>query len=205
MRTPLELINKKFGRLTVVSKNSINSPSNNSRWDCVCDCGNKTTVIGSKLINGHTSSCGCFHIEQIREASKTHGKRSSNEYSIWCGLKSRCLNENGQVFDRYGGRGITVCEDWRGSFEAFHKDMGTRPSSEHSIERLDNNKGYGPDNCVWATPIEQANNRRSNSHFDHDGQIKTIAEWARQYNVPHSKFNKRLKLGWAFDKAVFTP
>lgn len=160
MRAPLELIGLKFGRLTVQAKNPENNKSNNSQWDCVCACGNKTTVVGSKLINGHTSSCGCFQIEQLRNSNVTHGMSTTSEYNSWIQMKNRCHNSNSVRFEDYGGRGIFVCDRWMNSFENFLEDMGLKPSPIHSIERKDNDLGYYPGNCVWATPTEQANNRR---------------------------------------------
>lgn len=204
MRAPLDLIGKRYGRLTVLVKNPVSSPSNNTRWDCVCDCGRVTTVIGSKLVNGHTSSCGCFHEEQFRASTLKHGMSSTPEYNIWCGIKDRCYNSRNEAYQRYGGRGITMCDRWRESFQNFYDDMGGKPSENHSIERLDNDKGYSSDNCVWATPTEQANNRRSNNYQEYNGVTKTVAEWSREYSMSYAKLSKRLKKGIDIHTAVTT-
>lgn len=204
MRAPLELTNQKFGRLTVLKRNPV-SYGTRSRWDCICECGKTTTVIGSKLMNNHTRSCGCFHHERFTQSCITHGMRQSDEYNIWCGIKSRCTNPNHDAYDRYGGRGITICDKWKNSFPEFYLDMGERPGPEYSIERKENDKGYEPGNCYWATKTEQANNRRSNVFHTYNGITKTISEWAREYRIPDHVLRKRLYAGWDFEKAIAIP
>lgn len=205
MRTPLTLYGQRFGRLTVICKNPVSTASNNSRWDCICDCGTSCTVVGSKLISGYTSSCGCFHLERLRESVVTHGMRFSSEYNIWSGIKDRCLTPTNPAYGRYGGRGITICDRWRDSFENFYADMGPRPSPEHSVERKENDSGYGPNNCVWATATEQANNRRSNVFYEHGGVKKTVSELAREFDMSDVKLRKRLYRGWDLNRSLTQP
>lgn len=208
MRERLQLVGKRFGRLVVVSKDPVNNPSNNSRWNCVCDCGKYTTVVGSKLINGHTSSCGCLYEElkvQFGKRFIKHGLCGSQEYGIWCNIKARCLNKDSEYYDRYGGRGITICDRWKDSFQNFYADMGPRPSPMHSIDRKNNNGNYEPDNCRWATQLEQANNRRSNHFYEHNGISKTLAQWSREYNIaPHKLYKRLIVRGWSFERAINT-
>ena len=205
MTRPLELVGKTFGRLTVIAKNPILTASKNSQWDCVCVCGNRVVAIGSKLINGHTTSCGCFHLERMKEASVTHGLSRTPEYNSWLAMKQRCNNPQDAAYSRYGGRGILICERWENSFENFIHDMGLRPSPNHSIERKDNNLGYCPSNCVWATAIEQANNRRSSCCYEYNGVTKTVAEWSREFNIKYHVLKKRLNRNWDFERAITEP
>jgi hypothetical protein len=160
----LDLIGKNFCRLTVLSR-ADNNRYGKSQWLCECKCGNLTTVIGSKLNSGHTQSCGCLQAERAVEANKTHGNTGSPEYNSWSSMIQRCTNKNRKAYPDYGGRGISVCETWLNSFEVFLNDMGKKPSYSHSIDRIDNNKGYYPDNCRWSTPQQQKTNQRACRHY----------------------------------------
>lgn len=148
------LIGKKFGRWFVVSKTGIRKGK--SLWKCVCSCGNVVDVFGVSLTHGTSKSCGCNRDYQ----HKKHGKYKTDEYRIWRGIINRCDNKNGPAYQNYGGRGIKVCERWKSNFENFLSDMGNRPSKKHSIDRIDVEGNYDPNNCRWATYTEQARNTR---------------------------------------------
>jgi len=175
-----------------------------SRWSFVCDCGKEIIAEASHVKNGHTKSCGCFQKECAAikgKATATHGMKNTPEYNIWTQMHQRCANTNRQEFYRYGGRGIKVCWRWH-KFENFYADMGPRPSAGLTIERIDNHGNYEPNNCRWATPKEQARNRRSN-HFIPTpwGQI-TLAEAAEKSGVNQYKLRKRINMGWSYERAL---
>lgn len=138
-----------------------------------------------------------------------HGhKRKDNvspEYISWLAILARCTNPNNPNFQRYGARGISVCERWRNNFESFLEDMGTRPSRNHSVERIDNSGNYDPANCKWATAKEQANNRRSSRFVDLHGERKTLSEWCQLKGLGRSTVSQRLRYGWTVEKALLTP
>ena len=139
-------------------------------------------------------------------ANKTTPRRlRPREYAIWCGMKTRCTNPSVKIFPYYGGRGITVCPQWASSFEAFLQDMGPCPPNL-SLERRDNNKGYAPENCYWATREEQGNNKRSNRLIVFNGQTLTVSAWARQYGLSDACLHARVfRSRWPMDKALSTP
>lgn len=150
---------KKFGRLTVVEFDSID-PKNGAKWRCVCDCGHEIVVLSHNLRTGNTKSCGCIPSENARILSASHGLSRTAEYTTWVNMIQRCTNSKSTYYGSYGGRGIKVCDRWLHSFLAFYEDMKTKPSAKHSIDRIDVNGNYEPNNCKWSTDSEQMSNRR---------------------------------------------
>lgn len=144
------------------------------------------------------------HARNYRHGYKTAG-RYSTEYAIWNGMRARCHNPNNPNFQRYGARGITVCDAWRSDFLMFLNDMGRRPSARHTLDRVDNDGNYTPENCRWATLKDQCRNRRSSRFLTANGETKTQAEWSEISGVSQGTLHSRLKSGWSADRAVTTP
>lgn len=199
----IDITGQRFGRITVVSFCGIDK-NRAATFNCLCDCGTKTVVFGSNLRSGLTTSCGCYHREVLKLSVLTrtkHGKRGTGAYSSWHGMIQRCSNPNVKAYKDYGGRGITVCDKWK-SFEGFYEDMGERPPKT-TIERIDTNKGYTVDNCIWANSMVQANNTRSNKFVEYNGKVQTIAQWAAEYNLSYMTLHGRLfKSQWSIEDCL---
>lgn len=191
-------IGNRYGLLTVVATAPKRGPL--LAWKCLCECGGEKITTGSNLRLGLTKSCGCW--KSKFPPRLTHGKSKSVEYDLWINMKERCGNPQTESYPRYGALGITVCSEWQKSFESFFMHLGPRPSASLSIERIDNLKGYEPGNVKWGTAIEQANNKRNNRHFTHNGKTLTIAQWARKMSVPYMALFKRLQRGEDLEYAV---
>ena len=184
MRPIIDMTDKKFSRLLVLKK--ADKKNNKMRWLCKCDCGKELIVDGTKLRNGHTKSCGCLQKDTIRQMRKTHGYSRTPLYVRWTGIKQRCLNENHTSYDRYGGRGITICEEWLDY--AVFKEWAERNSFEPELEldRIDNNKGYEPDNCRWVSKKVNSQNRDSAVMLGRDKLTTTIKKLSKENNLSYT-------------------
>lgn len=206
------LIGQRFGILTVI-EDAGNDQRGNSLWLCQCDCGNTKVIRGSKLKEGQNLSCGCqWHAynekrnEGIRKSKITHGLSGRRLYYIYDNMMKRCYDQKSEKYPNYGGRGIIVCEEWRTDRQAFFDwAMSSGYSDDLTIDRIDVNGNYCPDNCRWATPKEQANNRTSNRYLEYNGETHTVIEWAELLGIPPGALYARIENGWTTEKALTTP
>lgn len=214
MSSLIDLTGNRYGRLLVLRREGTRrSPCGSTKvlWRCLCDCGNETVVAGSELKTGKTKSCGCYHKETIAEigrSSRKHGdSQNSRLYTIWSGIIQRCQYPKHVEFYRYGGRGISVCDEWRdySNFKNWAIETGYNDNDKLSIDRVDNDGDYSPDNCKWSTVIEQSNNRSSNVYLTYNGETKTVSQWARDVGIKRDTLAARINRGWDIGKALYTP
>lgn len=197
----LQLAGRRYTKLTVLSQLDVR---NGKRiWLCQCDCGNKVEVAGSDLQRGHKKSCGCYKREENANRLTKHGMKRTKFYGVWCGIKSRCNNKNHEYYHIYGGRGIKVCDRWQ-DFMNFYSDMIEGYSEGLTVERLNVNGDYSPENCVWATNKEQGNNKRSNRVFTIDGVTDTLMNLCERYEMNYGTVKSRLRYGWDIERSLKT-
>ena len=199
-----DLSGQKFGKLTAI-KVVDKTTRFESVWLCKCDCGNLTKVPCTRLKSGKTKSCGSYNVERLKNRSNCHGKTKTRVYTIWGKMKSRCTQKNSPAYKRYGGRGITVCDEWSKNFMNFYNwSMANGYQDNLTIDRIDNDKGYYPDNCRWVTMKEQQNNRSTNHFIEHNGEKLTIAQWAEKLNVyPSTIYDRIRKYENDYEKILF--
>lgn len=215
MRKPRIQSGEKYGKLTTV--NMIHKESSSGRirshWICLCDCGTQVVVDSGNLRRKNSTQCSECTAKSRSERRKTHGQTKSSSkgtrllpskaYRTWQNTKRRCLNPNDKRYPDYGGRGITVCDEWIDSFENFYRDMGDPPSGRHSIDRIDNNGPYDKQNCRWATQEEQGSNKRNNVLVVVDGESMSLSEACRRSEIDYDTIRKRVvDLGWPIEKAL---
>lgn len=195
------MVGKKYGRLTVLGELSKRWSDGSIMLRCRCDCGNITTRKATRLRTGRNKSCGCLQ-KKVGEVER-HGKCTTPEYESWKSMLARCHNPNAHAYQHYGGRGITVCRRWRASFLSFYEDMGPRPHG-HSIDRIDNNKGYSKKNCKWSTQKQQTRNMRRNRVIAYKGKSQPLLAWAEETGISYQVLQNRLKKTQSLDE-VFLP
>lgn len=194
----IDLTGQRFGRLVVLKRDGNRYPT---KWVCKCDCGNECSVFSENLVRGHTTSCGCFREEIRGKAKLIHGYSKTRIYGVWNKIKGRCLNPNNPSYERYGARGISICDEWLNDALSFIKwayDHGYQEDADYgetTIDRIDNNKGYSPDNCRIANAKEQANNRRTTKYVTYNGEKHTVTEWSNILGVNRQTLNSGLWSG----------
>lgn len=193
----INLVGQKFGKLKVIEY------AGNSKWLCKCECGNTKIINGKHLREKETFSCGCYRIERAKqmvdefhEKNKKHQKSKTRIYKIWQGMKQRCFNKNNPAYKIYGSRGIKVCDEWKSSFQMFFKwSINNGYSDVLTIDRIDFNKNYSPDNCRWIPLEKQAHNTRNNVNITYNNETHCLAEWARILKIDRHKVKEVLLNG----------
>lgn len=205
----INLIGKRFSKLKVI-KRIENDKYGNSRWLCECDCGKITKVLGTHLRSNHTKSCGCLQAQSCKNIKHKpkHGMIKTRIYRIWNGMKNR-TNENSRFketqYKNYSGRNIKICEDWKNNFVSFYNWAISNGYQDNlTIDRIDVDGDYEPNNCRWVTMKEQQNNKRNNTILEYNGLKLTISQWEEKLNFPHKLITNRLRRGWSIEKTLTT-
>ena len=193
----IDLTGKTFGKWTVLEFHSYNNRGS-VKWLCRCECGTEKPVITADLRRGRSTQC-------TRCARTRHGVSRSPEWNSWAAMRKRCSNPSYGNYHRYGGRNIVVCDRWLKSFVNFLADMGPKPSSKHTIDRIDNDGNYEPSNCRWATPKQQSRNKSTNHLVTHNGRTMCLVEWAEETGIGFVTLYCRLQSGWSIKQVLTTP
>jgi len=185
---------QRFGRLTLLEHGP---PAEKKRtWKARCDCGNVTTVREANILYGHTTSCGCYHAERVRQTHTRHGQardgRKTPEYEAWQSMMARCYAPTTDSYPYYGGKGIRVAEAWLTDFQAFLAAVGPRPSPQHRLSRRDPNGHFTPENTYWATQHEIGRKRPDNTFYTVNGVTKCLVDWAKEYGIPKNTLHYRV-------------
>lgn len=209
MRRVTDITGLKCGRFTAIRYSHHTKAG--ATWECKCECGNIRFLATTEIRRGKHQSCGCLQREQARAAHLKHGQcaygknNGTPEYRAWVAMRQRCQNASAPAFPNYGGRGIKVCDRWDCSFDSFFADMGLKPSPKMSLERLDNNGGYSPENCVWATQKTQGNNTRKTVMITHNGKTMSRTQWSELLGFQLTLIGDRINDGWSVAQALDTP
>ena len=206
-----DLTGKKFGKLTVLKLNfkiqqyGKNGKKNGNKyyWLCKCECGNETNISSTRLKNNIIKSCGCLQKEVMKQKMTKHAKSHNRIYKIYYKMLGRCYNKTDNKFLYYGGRGITICDEWKNDFKAFYDwSMANGYADNLTIDRIDNDSNYAPSNCRWVDIKTQANNKRNNHYITYNDETHTIKEWSELLNINYSTLHKRItKYKWEIEKA----
>jgi hypothetical protein len=193
-----------YGRLTVISKD-VAASSGCIKWKCSCSCGNIVSVRGDSLRSGNTLSCKCLNNERALDLFTKHGMNKTPTYISFYNMLHRCYRSSHKNFNNYGGRGIKVCDRWKDSFDNFFSDMGEKPTGM-TLDRIDNDKNYDPNNCRWATQKVQNRNTSRNTNLVFNGETKCITDWAKLLGISEYTLRARInRLKWSATKALSTP
>jgi hypothetical protein len=200
MKRKLHRVGDRFGRWVVASDEPHYPKPKRTYWLCRCACGTEDIILYNNLRRGQSKSCGCL-AERIKT---THGMTKTPEWDIWSAMRGRCNNPGDKRFADYGGRGIKVDDSWR-DFSNFYRDMGPRPTPDHSLDRINNDGNYEPGNVRWATRKEQQRNRAITAVVEWRGETKPVAEWAEILGMEYQTLSCRLRRGWSVERAMSHP
>lgn len=204
MHKKLDLTGQRFGRLTVIEE----SGRDNFRqvmWKCKCDCGNEVVVRGYQLRSRRTQSCGCLQKEITSKVKTTHGKNNTRLYTIWCSIRQRCSTPSTSCYKHYGARGITFCEAWNDFTVFMDWAIANGYNDNLTIDRIDVNGNYCPENCRWITLKEQQSNKRSNHYIEFNGEKRTLEEWAQRIGICHATLLERIERWGSIEEALTIP
>lgn len=197
-----DISGQKFGRLTALYRLH-NYHKKGTYWLCICECGNFTEIWLPNLQRGASKSCGCLQREQATKANRTHKKSNTHLYYIWRSMRYRCYNKHTKAYKNYGGRGIAVCSEWKDNFMAFYNwSMANGYNDNLTIDRIDNDKNYSPNNCRWVDRKQQGRNRRSNILITINGETHCLIEWCEILGLKYNTVNTRIRRGWCIEKAL---
>lgn len=203
-----DYIGSKYGKLTIVSYDT--KKGNSHYVNCKCDCGNTKSIRLLRLKSGETKSCGCIRKELFKKNKKdktTHGQTGTRLYNIYRSMKSRCyIKKNNKNYHSYGGRGIKICDEWLNDFESFYNwSYANGYNDDLTIDRIDNNGNYEPNNCRWITEAEQHNNTSRNINITYNGETKTLKQWSESVGINYHTLKKRYKMGWSIEDMLTKP
>lgn len=201
-----DITNRRFGRL--VALGPVGKNKKGVVWLCQCDCGNMVTPLTNHLTSGNTKSCGCLQKEIATRRSTTHGMTKHPIHQVWTSIIQRCTNPNDKSFANYGGRGISICDEWRSDFQIFHDYVSRLPhfmEKGYSLDRVDNSLGYSPGNLRFATRVEQNRNTRHNRMLTFNGKTQCVGAWAEELGVNFVTLHGRLHRGWSIERTLATP
>lgn len=200
----IDIEGQRFGRLTVLRRGE-NTSRGLARWVCKCDCGNEILASGGNLRFGHTTSCGCYKEEIVKTCSVTHGMRRTRIYNIWTDIKSRCCNPNSNRHHVYFDRNIVMCDEWKNSFQSFYDwSIANGYTDELTIDRINNDEGYSPDNCRWVTNKENSRNKRNNRYITYKGKTQCLSAWCEELGLDYKKVHNKLVYQGFDVERVFT-
>lgn len=195
-----DIVGNRYGRLVVTEFSHLSDDRKRTYWKCKCDCGAEITTRGDGLKSGHTNSCGCYNRDLVSQTkgATTHGLSDGRIYGIYSGMIQRCYNPNNTSYKRYGGRGITICQEWLDDFMNFYNwSMANGYQDDLSIDRIDFNGNYEPSNCRWATSQEQSNNTSRNLYITYKGETKSLKQWCNDLDIPYKTAHYKIRKGFA--------
>lgn len=205
MQRDTNLVGKRFGRLVVTHFICVNKHKNKV-WDCLCACGTHIQATTNQLQTGHTKSCGCLRKEVATCFFRKHSMKHTRLYNIWCGMHNRCQNPNNMDYSNYGGRGISFCNEWKDFLPFYDWAISNGYTDKLTLDRIDTNANYCPENCRWVDRIVQGNNKRNNLYLTYNGETHTAAEWGRITGISRQVIRDRIKkYKWTVEKALTTP
>ena len=209
MPKALDLTGQKYNRLKVVNFDGVRRDSKGRTfryWKCKCDCGSEVYLTTHALRSGNTKSCGCYNLELLKKRNYLHGMSNSRIYTTWKNMKSRCYYPKNAEFKNYGGRGIKICDEWKNDFQVFYEwSIKHGYKEELTIDRIDNNGNYQPDNCRWVDMAVQSRNTSRTRYIEFNGKRLTICEWGIEIGGTSTTVLYRIEQGWSVEEAIMTP